>query len=178
MPSPAPKGEKPSGVRIDWKLRAQRLERNLNSASVTIDVVQKVSDDRLEIINDKDRSIRNLRENIALLKGKCFDHELEHIKLTKVLEGRDETIANSQSYQDELLGKIRELEGEIEDAAKQADRALNLKEAQNASERIRWRADGEYYRATIEAYKQEISRIPRWLRVLFGVPSYVGEGKK
>lgn len=158
MPSPTPQGKKPSGTKIttvgvNWKARAASYERKVNALesrcsidSGEISRLEKVISERAQTIERLTVGIDQYQKDIAVHVATADDRD---------------------TYINELKGKIRELEGLAQVAAQQYDKALNIKEAQNAAERIRHQADGEYYRSQIKAYKRDVERIPRWLRRLF-----------
>ena len=167
MPSPAPKGEKPSGIRVNWKAKAERLQTECVALG---------------------QSTAALTDRYNTIRAKMDIHEGEIARLEKVISERANTIErltvgidqyqkdiathiatadDRSAYIDELKAKITELEGLSQVAAQLYERGINSKEAQNAAERIRWQADGEHYRATLEAYRRDVERIPRWLRGLF-----------
>ena len=195
-PSQVPKGEISYVIRTNWKARCLRLDAELQEAVCD----RSAARDKIEALESRLRGMKTIIENyekatdpkvgeiealkdeVARLEKVISERAATIERLTAGIDQYQKDIANYvevvdglQSYREELKGKIAELEGLAQVAAQQYDKALNIKEAQNAAARIRHQEDGKYYRAQIEAYRRDVERIPRWLRRLF-LSSHMQDG--
>jgi len=191
-----PQDETPSGIRVNWKAKAERLETECvalgqscaavtdryNTIRAELDAVRIVAGQHLNLIDGLEQQIKIHESEISRLETVISERANTIERLTVGIDQYQKDIAvhvatadDRDAYVEELKGKIQELEGLAQVAAQQYDRALNSKEAQNAAARIMYQADGEYYRSQIIAYKRDVARVPRWLRRLF-LSSHMQDG--
>jgi len=152
-PAPTPKGETPSNIRVNWKAKSERLEAECvrlgqSLAAVTdqsrtlmtkMAITKKMVDHNLNRIDSLEMQNKFLKDEIARLEAVIGERANTIERLTNGIDQYQKDIAVHVATADKLNIGIDDFVGKVRDL-----------------------------RATIKDYHNDIMKIPRWVRRLYG----------